>query len=140
MRRTDPLALVQEDPLRVSKTVTHRVNLLRTNAAKVAKDPAEAVRWWRMAAASGKADSQYKLACAHREGQGVIESEVLAAMWFRRACLRFLATAERERATECVESIRRLPGPPNLALVLELEESINDEEKTPRNWPGGESG
>ena len=65
----------------------------------VAQDDAEAVRWTRLAADQGDAESQYNLGTYHAIGRGVPQDYVQAHMWFNLAASR--ATGEmREDAVE----------------------------------------
>ncbi len=51
----------------------------------VAKDEAEAVKWYRKAAEQGVADAQYRLGLALSAGRGVANDENEAAKWYRKA-------------------------------------------------------
>ena len=51
----------------------------------VAKDPREAVRWYRLAAAQGHAKAQYVLGFAYWAGEGVITDEREAYIWLSLA-------------------------------------------------------
>jgi alpha/beta superfamily hydrolase len=51
----------------------------------VARDPAEAVRWYRAAAERGNADAQNDLAVMYDAGDGVAEDDAEAVRWYRRA-------------------------------------------------------
>lgn len=48
----------------------------------VAKDPAEAVRWWKLAADNGSAFSQLSLGQAYRDGKGVPKDANKALEWY----------------------------------------------------------
>ena len=50
-----------------------------------AKDPREAVRWFRMAAEQGYAAAQYNLGLAYNFGDGVAKDPREAVRWFRKA-------------------------------------------------------
>ena len=50
-----------------------------------ARDPVEAVRWWRLAANEDDFDAQFHLACAYTEGDGVAQDHGMAAKWLYRA-------------------------------------------------------
>jgi TPR repeat protein len=47
--------------------------------------PAEAVKWWGVAAANGHADAQFCLGLSCFLGEGVIKNPARAAKWWRRA-------------------------------------------------------
>jgi TPR repeat protein len=51
----------------------------------VAKDNAEAVRWYRKAADQGGASAQYNLGVMYDEGEGVMEDDAEAVRWYRKA-------------------------------------------------------
>jgi alpha/beta superfamily hydrolase len=51
----------------------------------VAKDLAEAVRWYQAAAERGNADAQNDLAVMYDAGNGVTEDDAEAVRWYRRA-------------------------------------------------------
>jgi TPR repeat protein len=51
----------------------------------VAKDEAEAVRWYTQAAAQGHADAQYNLGVMYSQGRGVVKDEAEAVRWYRKA-------------------------------------------------------
>jgi TPR repeat protein len=51
----------------------------------VAKNPAEAVRWYRKAAEQGFAMAQFNLATMYAEGVGVAKDEAEAMRWYRKA-------------------------------------------------------
>jgi hypothetical protein len=58
------------------------------------KDPAQALVWWRKAAAQGDAEAQYNLAIAISTGQGVAKDYTQAFHWFYKAATRGLVTAQ----------------------------------------------
>jgi TPR repeat protein len=51
----------------------------------VAKDPVQAVSWWRKAAEQGYADAQSNLGVAYHYGQGVIKNEIEAYAYYNLA-------------------------------------------------------
>ena len=51
----------------------------------VARDDAEAVRWYRLAAEQGDADAQYSLGNMNAEGRGVARDDAEAVRWYRLA-------------------------------------------------------
>jgi len=51
----------------------------------VAKNEAEAVKWWRKAADQGNVQAQYSLGCCYINGQGVTKDDAEAVKWFRKA-------------------------------------------------------
>jgi hypothetical protein len=73
------------------------------NGRGVAKDEAEAVRWYRLAAAEGNADAQYYLGFMFQHGRGVAHDNVEAVRWFH------LAAAQGHPSA--VEKLKNLPPP-----------------------------
>ena len=53
----------------------------------MAKDEAEAVKWYRKSAEQGFSEAQYCLGVSYEKGQGVLKDEAESAHGFRR-CLR----------------------------------------------------
>ena len=60
----------------------------------VAKDEAEAVKWYRKAAEQNVADAQYNLGVCYAIGQGVTEDDAEAVKWFRKAAEQNYADAQ----------------------------------------------
>ena len=60
----------------------------------VAKDEAEAVKWFRKAAEQNVADAQYNLGVCYANGQGVPEDDAESVKWFRKAAEQNLADAQ----------------------------------------------
>jgi hypothetical protein len=56
-----------------------------TGAFRVAKDPREAVKWFRLAADQGHADAQCRLGMCYRDGSGVAKNNREAVKWYRLA-------------------------------------------------------
>ena len=55
------------------------------NGQNVAKDYAEALRWWQLAAVQGYPEVLFRIAVCHESGQGVHKSKAEAIRWYRRA-------------------------------------------------------
>ena len=64
----------------------------------VAKDHAEAVKWYRKAAEQNLAEAQTNLGSCYANGQGVAKDEVEAVKWYRKAAEQKEATAENNWA------------------------------------------
>lgn len=64
----------------------------------VAKDPAHAVRWYRLAAAQGHGGAQFNLGGMYFEGVGVPRDLVRAAMWFTLSAEAGIGGAAKNRA------------------------------------------
>ena len=60
----------------------------------VAKDEAEAVKWFRKAAAQNLAQAQYNLGACYSTGAGVAKDEAEAAKWYRKAAAQNFAMAQ----------------------------------------------
>ncbi len=60
----------------------------------VAKDDAEAVKWFRKAAEQNLADAQYDLGVCYDKGQGMAKDSVGAVKWFRKAAEQNYAEAQ----------------------------------------------
>ena len=67
-----------------------------TNGLGVPEDDAEAVRWYRMAAAQGNASAQFILGGIYANGNGenVPQDDAEAVRWFRMAAEQGLASAQ----------------------------------------------
>jgi TPR repeat protein len=55
------------------------------NGTGVVQNPAEAVRWYRLAADQGDAGAQYNLGVSYHNGGGVVRNSAEAVRWFRLA-------------------------------------------------------
>ena len=51
----------------------------------MAKDQAEAVKWYRKAAEQNLAKAQYNLGVCYAHGEGVVKDQVEAVKWYRKA-------------------------------------------------------
>src|ERR687891_693312 len=60
----------------------------------VAKDEAEAVKWFRKAAEQNLADAQFSLGVCYAIGQGVAKDDAEAVKWFRKAAEQNYARAQ----------------------------------------------
>ena len=58
------------------------------NGQGVVQDYAEAVRWYKMAAAQGDVNAQYNLGVMYAAGRGVLQNNVQAHMWFNIAAVK----------------------------------------------------
>ena len=72
--------------------IQFRPRLLRTEG--VAKDQAEAVKWYRKAAEQNLARAQYNLGVCYADGEGVAKDQVEAVKWYRKAAEQNLAKAQ----------------------------------------------
>src|SRR6266536_2938161 len=60
----------------------------------VAKDKAEAVKWYRKAAEQNVADAQFSLGACYANGQGATKDDAEAVKWFRKAAEQNYARAQ----------------------------------------------
>ena len=75
-------------------TAQYNLGLMYANGTGVAKDEAEAVKWFRKAADQGIARAQHNLGVMYANGQGVVKDEVEAVKWYRKAADQGLAEAQ----------------------------------------------
>lgn len=61
----------------------------------VAKDDAEAVKWYRKAAEQGNASGQFELGYMYESGRGVAKDEAEATKWYQKAAAQGNANAKR---------------------------------------------
>ena len=64
------------------------------NGKGVPEDQAEAVQWYRLAAAQGNASAQSRLGLAYRDGHGVPQDKAEAVQWYRLAAAQGNAFAQ----------------------------------------------
>lgn len=64
------------------------------NGRGVTQDDAEAVKWFRLAAAQGNADAQSNLGTMYGNGQGVAQDYAEVVKWFRLAAAQGNAAAQ----------------------------------------------
>ena len=74
-----------------------RLGVMYANGEGVLKDPAEAIRWYRLAAEQGHASAQYNLGVMYANGQGGPQDFLLAHMWFNIAGSNGSVEAGKER-------------------------------------------
>ena len=60
----------------------------------VLQDHAEAVKWWKLAAAQGDASAQYNLGVRYDDGRGVVQDYAEAVKWYRLAAAQGYALAQ----------------------------------------------
>ena len=72
----------------------HQLALLYFHGRGVAQDYAEAARLWRLAAAQGNANAQFKLGCMFQNGRGVAQDFAEAVRLWRLAAAQGLAHAQ----------------------------------------------
>ena len=76
-----------------------QVNLgwMYANGGRVAKDDAQAVKWYRKVAQAGVADAQFNLGMRYTIGQGVPRDDNLAVKWLRKGS-NGLSTGDRAKS------------------------------------------
>ncbi len=72
----------------------HNLGVVYRDGQGVARDHAEAAKWFKLAAGQGNADSQTSLGILYYDGLGVARNHVEAAKWFQRAADRGDAVAQ----------------------------------------------
>ena len=72
----------------------HNLGVVYRDGQGVARDHAEAAKWFQLAAGQGNADSQTSLGILYYDGLGVPRNHVEAAKWFRMAADRGDAVAQ----------------------------------------------
>jgi len=94
-RCRDALSIITElASLQYAAAYTAAGNLLFEGCGEVAAQPAEGVRWWRMAAADGDPVAQTNLGVAYASGRGVEPDYAQALEWYRRAAAQGHAAAQ----------------------------------------------
>ena len=91
------------------------------NGEGVPEDDAQAVSWYREAAAQGLADAQYNLGVMYANGEGAPEDYVRAYAWLNLAAAQGLEGAERAKAT-----LRQAMVPAQIADAQKLSRELAD--------------
>ena len=73
--------------------VQYNLGVCYANGEGVAKDAAEAAKWYRMAAEQNYPNAQYNLGVCYADGQGVAKDAAAATKWYRKAAEQRLASA-----------------------------------------------
>ena len=81
----NPIAQLRRDAERGNERAQYLLGCCYNGDRGLQRDPAEAAKWWGMAAAKGVADAQYCLGLSYCLGQGVPRDPVEAAKWWRKA-------------------------------------------------------
>jgi TPR repeat protein len=84
----------------------------------VAKDVAEANKWFRKAAEQGLAEAQFNLGVSYELRSGVPDSPSGAIEWYYRAAGSFLKKGDRGRALTCYDRMKALE--PSHSLTRQL--------------------
>lgn len=84
----------------------YNLGLRYVDGRGVAKDDAEAVRWFRKAAEQGNADGQFELGYMYERGKGIAKDEVEAGKWYQKAAA--LGNANAMRRLEHANAKSRL--------------------------------
>jgi uncharacterized protein len=80
-----PLAQLRRDAERGNETAEYVLGCCYNGDRGFERNPAEAAKWWAMAAAKGVADAQYCLGLSYYLGEGVAKDTVKAAKWWTKA-------------------------------------------------------
>jgi TPR repeat protein len=79
---------------RYTQCAQYDLGICYENGHGVVQDPAEAVRWYHLAADQGYARAQYNLGVCYRTGTGVVQDGAEAVRWYRLAADQGFAAAE----------------------------------------------
>ena len=79
---------------RSDQVLQYWIGCMYADGQGVAKDDAEAVKWFRKAAEQGEAEAQNRLGLMYRSGKGVAKDEAEAAKWYRKAAEQGLVGAQ----------------------------------------------
>lgn len=81
----NPIAQLRRDAEQGNERAQYILGCCYNGERGLQRDPAEAAKWWGMAAAKGVADAQYCLGLSYSLGEGVPKDPVEAAKWWKRA-------------------------------------------------------
>jgi TPR repeat protein len=81
----NPIAELRKDAEQGNERAQYELGCCYNGERGLQRDPAEAAKWWGMAAANGMADAQYCLGLSYCLGDGVPKDPALAAKWLKRA-------------------------------------------------------
>jgi hypothetical protein len=84
----------------------YQLGTLYWNGTGVAKDDAEAVKWYQLSADQGFAPAQYDLGIAYRDGRGVAKDEAEYVRWNTKAAEHGFAPAQHNVGTQYVNGTR----------------------------------
>jgi uncharacterized protein len=105
----------------------------------VPQDDAEAVKWYRLAAAQGSALGQYNLGVRYYNGEGVPQDYVQAYKWFNLAAATSTEKEARDRAVEArdltgKEARDRAVEARDLVAARMTAAQIAEAQKLAREW------
>ena len=86
----------------------------------VPQDYAEALKWFRLAAAQGDALAQYHLGLMYAKGYGVPQDHIEAHKWFTLAAASSTSKPNRDRAVEARDKLAARMTPAQLAEAQKL--------------------
>jgi TPR repeat protein len=81
----NPIEQLRRDAEHGNERAQYELGCCYNGERGLQRDPAEAAKWWGMAAAKGVADAQYCLGLIYCLGDGVPRDPVLAAKWLKKA-------------------------------------------------------
>ena len=91
-------AAIQGDPV-----AQHRVGVMYVLGQGVEQDPAEATRWFRLAAEQGQGEAQYSMGMRYLLGQSVAQDPKEAVRWFKLAADQGIGAAASALAKLCAK-------------------------------------
>ena len=89
-----PIAQLRRDAEHGNETAEYVLGCCYNGDRGFERNPAEAAKWWRMAAEKGVADAQYCLGLSYYLGQGVPRDPCEAAKWWTKAACQDHADAQ----------------------------------------------
>ena len=105
-------------PSRASANAQNNLGVMYEMGHGVAKDPVEAVMWYRRAAEQGDTHAQHNLGNMYEGGQGVSQDYAEAVEWFRKAAERGHPMAQANLGVMYEHGPRRATGPrPSVHVV-----------------------
>ena len=86
----------------------------------VPQDYAEALKWFRLAAAQGDALAQHNLGLMYAKGYGVPQDHIEAHKWFNLAAASSTSKPNRDRAVQACDKLAARMTPAQLAEAQKL--------------------
>jgi uncharacterized protein len=86
----------------------------------VSEDFAEALKWFRLAAAQGYANAQYSLGIMYQNGEGIPRDYVQAYRWYDLAAVTYTGKPERDKAVKARDNVAARMTPAQIAEAQKL--------------------
>jgi len=91
---TAAYAMFMKEAQKGNASAQYKTGFMLAEGRGVAKNDAEAVRWYKLAAEKGLSAAQYNLAVMYEEGKGTAQDPEAALKWYRKAAEKGLAAAQ----------------------------------------------